>query len=262
MKKLNHQIKRRPTHNAYPNYGSTNEEDFWSGKLAKSITNDEIYVKAEWVEKGGYFDIIDDKIAVRDTRSHEGPLWGGGFAFIFFVIMAGGQISILLDGENLDAFMTVSAVIALLIIIFFIRYYYTMPSKEFIWNREDGLLTFPGFLWNENITMPISEVAFVVAGPSSHGTGGFELQIARPTGKTTYYRCSTGHTCYEDLSFLLWYMDKNRPLPPGTAFDPYRQKDFDRRKAEGFPNPLFPARFETPEATPKQQAERKQIGGW
>ena len=67
----------------------------------------------------------------------------------------------------------------------------------------------------------------------------------------------------EDMwSFTVWYMDKNRPLPPGTAFDPYRQKDFERRKAEGFPKPLYPSAIPTPEATKEQQAERERIGEW
>ncbi len=62
---------------------------------------------------------------------------------------------------------------------------------------------------------------------------------------------------YENAwSFMVWYMDKNRPLPPGSAFDEYREIDFERRKAEGFPPPLFPSRFPIPEATPEQQAER------
>lgn len=53
-------------------------------------------------------------------------------------------------------------------------------------------------------------------------------------------------------------MDKNRPLPPGTAFDDYRLQGFERRKAEGFPPPLYPSRFPTPEATLEQQKEREQ----
>ncbi|MEB3373287.1 hypothetical protein SFC43_07725 [Bacteroides sp. CR5/BHMF/2] len=36
-------------------------------------------------------------------------------------------------------------------------------------------------------------------------------------------------------------MDKNRPLPQGDAFHPYREKDFLRRKAEGFPKPIYPS---------------------
>ena len=48
-------------------------------------------------------------------------------------------------------------------------------------------------------------------------------------------------------------MDKNRPLPPGELFDPYREADFQRRKAEGFPKPLYPSDIPTPEATPSNK---------
>jgi len=54
----------------------------------------------------------------------------------------------------------------------------------------------------------------------------------------------------EYWSFYVWYMDKNRPLPPGTAFDAYRKKDYERRKAEGFPAPLFESKIPTPEYNP------------
>jgi len=64
--------------------------------------------------------------------------------------------------------------------------------------------------------------------------------------------------CYYDMSFFTWYMDKNRPLPPGSAFDAFRDKDFERRKAEGFPPPLYPSNIPTREATPAQQKERDQ----
>jgi hypothetical protein len=50
-----------------------------------------------------------------------------------------------------------------------------------------------------------------------------------------------------DFSALVWYMDKNRPLPPGKDLDPYREKDYNRRKAEGFPAPLFHSNIDTPE---------------
>jgi hypothetical protein len=38
--------------------------------------------------------------------------------------------------------------------------------------------------------------------------------------------------------------------------DPFREEDYQRRKAEGFPPPLFCSCIPTPEATPEQQAER------
>jgi len=61
----------------------------------------------------------------------------------------------------------------------------------------------------------------------------------------------------ETWSYYVWYMDKNRPLPPGSAFDAFREKDFERRKAEGFPPPLYKSVVPTVEATPEQQQERE-----
>lgn len=43
------------------------------------------------------------------------------------------------------------------------------------------------------------------------------------------------------VTFYTHYMDRNRPLPEGKIFDPYREADFERRKAEGFPKPLYPS---------------------
>ena len=65
-----------------------------------------------------------------------------------------------------------------------------------------------------------------------------------------------------NISFLYWYMDKNRPLPPDKRFDPYRQVDFERRRAEGFPKPLYPSSIRTLECTGEKRKERKDIGGW
>ena len=61
----------------------------------------------------------------------------------------------------------------------------------------------------------------------------------------------------QNWSFYVWYMDKNRPLPPGSSFDEFREKDFQRRKAEGFPPPLFKSCIPTPEATAEQQLIRE-----
>ena len=67
---------------------------------------------------------------------------------------------------------------------------------------------------------------------------------------------------HQEWSLFVWYMDKNRPLPPGTAFDPFRENDFERRKAKGFPKPIYESNIATPEATKEQQKERELIGGW
>ena len=251
-----HSYKRDLTHDSY----SRNHSD--EDAINSYITDNIIQVNISTVHDGGYFEYLDLNYGVRPVRTKSDPVFYGGVALLIFTILVIPNVKSFLNRGTYDGFSVLVIFITIIAMVFCTVYYFKMPKKEFIWNRKDGRLTFPGTIWNENITMPIESIAFGYSGPSSHGTGAYQLLITRPDKISTGYNCSTGHTAYEDLSFLLWYMDKNRPLPPGTAFDPYRQKDFDRRKAEGFPNPLFPARFETPEATPKQQAERKQIGGW
>ena len=151
----------------------------------------------------------------------------------------------------------------LLLGLFFVFYGFTMPKTEAILNRRDGLITFDGFLWQDNITMPFSEVEFCYSTGGEDLQGAFQLQIMRPNKWVTFaISIALGRDCYKEISFITWYMDKNRPLPPGELFDPYREADFQRRKAEGFPKPLYPSDIPTPEATPEQQAERERIGGW
>ena len=177
-----------------------------------------------------------------------------GGVFLFSVL-----IHIFSGGDSTDFFYLIEWIA----FIFFVIYGLTMPKQEAILNRIDGLITFDGFLWQDNITMPFSEVEFCYSTGGEDLQGAFQLQIMRPNKWVTFaIPIFSGKDCYEGMSFITWYMDKNRPLPPGELFDPYREADFQRRKAEGFPKPLYPSNIPTPEATPEQQAERERIGKW
>ena len=177
-----------------------------------------------------------------------------GGVFLFSVL-----IHIFSGGDSTDFFYLIEWIA----FIFFVIYGLTMPKQEAILNRIDGLITFDGFLWQDNITMPFSEVEFCYSTGGEDLHGAFQLQIMRPNKWVTFaIPIFSGKDCYEGMSFITWYMDKNRPLPPGELFDPYREADFQRRKAEGFPKPLYPSDIPTPEATPEQQAERERIGKW
>ncbi|AXO79323.1 hypothetical protein DZC78_02655 [Olleya aquimaris] len=154
-------------------------------------------------------------------------------------------------------------VISFLLTIFFIIYLLTKPKKEQILNRRDGLITITGFFWQKSITMKFETCEFAYSTGGEDGLGAFLLEAIRPNKWPTFdYFGYGGAECYESMSFTTWYMDKNRPLPPGEAFDRFREQDFERRKAEGFPKPLYPSKIKIPEATKAQQAERKRIGGW
>ena len=94
--------------------------------------------------------------------------------------------------------------------------------------------------------MPFEEVLAAVKG--GYGVGMATLAILRKNKLTsTSYDFDLQFRPLQSWSFMVWYMDKNRPLPPGEIFDPYRQKDYERRKKEGFPKPLYQSWIATPE---------------
>ena len=216
-----------------------------------------IYEKPSTFDKGfkKVYLVLEDFIIetdLKDTRWVFIFLLGGVFLFSVLIHIFSG-------GDSTDFFYLIEWIA----FIFFVIYGLTMPKQEAILNRIDGLITFDGFLWQDNITMPFSEVEFCYSTGGEDLQGAFQLQIMRPNKWVTFaIPIFSGKECYEGMSFITWYMDKNRPLPPGELFDPYREADFQRRKAEGFPKPLYPSDIPTPEATPEQQAERERIGKW
>ena len=216
-----------------------------------------IYEKPSTFDKGfGKIYLVAENFIVKtdlqDIRWVFIFLLGGVFLFSVLIHIFSG-------GDSTDFFYLIEWIA----FIFFVIYGLTMPKQEAILNRIDGLITFDGFLWQDNITMPFSEVEFCYSTGGEDLQGAFQLQIMRPNKWVTFaISIALGRDCYKEMSFITWYMDKNRPLPPGELFDPYREADFQRRKAEGFPKPLYPSDIPTPEATPEQQAERERIGGW
>ncbi|WP_024481103.1 hypothetical protein [Cellulophaga baltica] len=185
------------------------------------------------------------------------PHMGGGVALIVILIF------LVHSSEEWTFIYFLFFSISCIAFVFFTIYFFTMPKKEKILNRKDGLITFTGFYWQPNVTMAFTNAIFSYSTGGEDATGSFMLQVIRPTkGYTFELFGAGGGDCYDDISFITWYMDKNRPLPPGDAFDEYRLQDFERRKAEGFPRPLYPSNIPTPEATIEQQKEREKIGGW
>ncbi|WP_438710225.1 hypothetical protein ACSTS3_14135 [Aquimarina muelleri] len=147
--------------------------------------------------------------------------------------------------------------------LIFLIMHYMAPIKEIVLDRLHGKITYPRLFGNKEHRTIQFDSLHVYAAMTTSGDMAVTGKKIRIKDRKYSYTWDLESTYPEEYwSFMVWYMDKNRPLPPGTAFDEYRQQDFERRKAEGFPKPLYPSRFETPEATPAQQRERKKIGGW
>jgi hypothetical protein len=114
------------------------------------------------------------------------------------------------------------------------------PTEIFIFDRQKGTVTYPtGFMRKR--TLPFSQAVFI------HGylqNGAQYIGIRHANGVTWSNLAFDFNIDAEIIwSFLVWYMDKNRPLPPGEELDTYRQEDYERRKAEGFPKPLYMAKI-------------------
>ncbi len=176
---------------------------------------------------------------------------------LFFLITLGMSK----DKINLSVYFI--AIIPLTIALFHLIVFFLVPVKEIVLDRMNSKITYPRLFGNKEHRTIQFDSLHVYAAMTTSGDFAVTGKKIRIKDRKYSYTWDLESTYPEEYwSFMVWYMDKNRPLPPGTAFDEYRQQDFERRKAEGFPKPLYPSRFETPEATPAQQRERKKIGGW
>ncbi|KAF9658718.1 hypothetical protein ABHQ57_14350 [Tenacibaculum sp. ZH5_bin.1] len=229
----------------------------WGGYLEKLIyEKPKRKVEKEKVNDPDYYVRVDNQFFIMNNGLIGNIYIYTGLAGYFFVLFT--VVVRLFFNKSLSF---IFLFLLFLLGTFFIVYHYTRPKKELVLNRLEGLITIPNTLYFKPYTMPFKDAlaAWSVKNSGINPTGP-SLSLLHPNGFTS--TDVMGHEVIEDWSFIVWYMDKNRPLPPGSAFDEYRQADFERRKAAGFPMPLYPSSIPTPEATQEQQAERKRIGGW
>jgi len=177
----------------------------------------------------------------------------------FFILMC--FVGFLFKEEDYIA-RNIYVAVFLIPAIFCIVYGFIAPLKYLVYDRLNDTLTVPRN-FRSSIDISFSKGhgvrVFTAVRP---GTINQHLTFVSSKEKPRVGGIITELQVDDYWAFTVWYMDKNRPLPPGTAFDPYREKDFERRKAEGFPKPLYPSSITTNEATREQQKERERIGGW
>ena len=174
----------------------------------------------------------DDQFYINDLKY---GLW------YIYLYLAAGCFFISIIGLTSDKDPIFFTIIFFLIGCFCILYYYKHPKKLLILDRLNGLVTYPGFLYSKPYTMSFSDVVAKIV--SSGGRA--SLVFYHYNGITGTSISAGDYIPIRNWSFIVWYMDKNRPLPPGEAFDPYREKDFHRRKAEGFLPPLYKSNIPT-----------------
>ena len=127
--------------------------------------------------------------------------------------------------------------------ILLIVYQYTHPPQKIILDRLNGIITFPNVFYGKPITIPFDKV---LAALKLNGKNG-PVSLGFYHHKILATNIDLDYSPKSSWSFIVWYMDKNRSLPPGKLFDPYRKRDYERRKAEGFPEPLYESWIGNPE---------------
>ena len=150
------------------------------------------------------------------------------------------------DSDISQNFLLIIMIIGFLISIFLILYYYKIGTPKIIFNRENGTVTFPEGFKKRPKTYNFDDTVFYV-GYGTAQLGARHLGIRVRGGKKGYIVASM--TAENAGAFYTWYMDKNRPLPPGDRFDGYRKEDAKRLRDLGYPEPLYPMSKEVEELT-------------
>ncbi len=150
---------------------------------------------------------------------------------------------------------------------FFIQKF--MSNKLWELNRKEQTIKIPFALKRKTTLKRVSDIqsGYFIQTGGKYATVPTVVPVVWHNSKLLFCNASSlttwmdkdhkGSDTARTWSFYIWYLDKNRPLPPGDMLDPFREEDFQRRKAEGFPPPLFCSCIPTAEATPEQQAERE-----
>ena len=226
--------------------------------LEKKIELAGVNIPIESVEsKSNFIEVANDLIYKESKTARGWMSWSVG---IFLIL---GWLFLMLPGDDEGYLFNI------LVTIFFglpgigcIIYGFVAPLKYLVYDRlNDKLTVYSNFRSSVDISFSKGHGVRVYTAVRP-GTINQHLTFVSSKEKPRVGGIITELQVDLSWSFTVWYMDKNRPLPPGTAFDPYREKDFERRRASGFSKPLYSSNIPTPETTKEQQKERELIGGW
>ncbi|MDU1891899.1 MAG: hypothetical protein E6767_14525 [Dysgonomonas sp.] len=141
---------------------------------------------------------------------------------------------------------------AFLIVFAYILYYCVFgikvkSSKAIIFNRKAGTVSYPVYEDEKIVSYikPFDECDFVINEQENIPTA---LYIGH-TEDLQQNPLITYKQPQRVWSFIVWYMDKNRPLPSGEILEPYREQDQKRRSKAGFLPPLYPSEIDFSETT-------------
>ena len=183
-----------------------------------------------------FFAADDEKLVVRhDERKFLIFFMIGGIVFSTFVLIGGVSYD--------DEAMVGVAFAFILLFGVILAYLLLVPPQQVVFDRMTGMVTLP----RKHLTpvkLAFKDVFLYKHSAYTLSTEANTTLLAIAASSTKEGPCIPGEATQAWWSWYVQYMDKNRPLPNGTLLDAYRKKDYERRKAEGFPPPLYESRVE------------------
>jgi hypothetical protein len=182
----------------------------------------------------------DDKKIIMHTESPKKKRIRANI-LLFLIIAVIGLIITVIDKQPVKTWIRTYLIIFVLIpFIFFSSYsflIYRQKESIMILNREKGTVTIPCGIMRKAVEKPFREAIGFTS--SASGYGSYYIGI-RFKGHGKGDILSSWKNLPGEWAFYVWYMDRNRPLPPGNVFAEYRKRDSARLRAEGYPTPLYP----------------------
>lgn len=230
----------------------------------------DVHITFEHLKKKEYIIANNIKLVqnITTTKLNFKIFFGIGCFFLLFILIFG---IIGYDGSLLNLFKHISIVnliyiIPMLIGLFNLVLFSIIGKKVIVYNRKENTITYPCSHYNKKtITIHFNKFKFHKKLNDSRHCSRYTLvtkDISNKKDNLGVFNLYTGRFCDDFHSYIVWYMDKRRPLPPSKVFDHYRQIDYKERKENKFLKPLYSSNLVTPEATRKQRSERKEINNW
>lgn len=152
-------------------------------------------------------------------------------------------------------------------------YAFLSPKKKLIFDRQNGIVFLPQlfFLKTKRIKFKSLEASYLHRYDDGSSSEYDDISSSTTTlhlrskyyGQKYKYKKIVEHNTTQRASveylwyFMIWYMDKNRPLPYDKEFDSYRYIDYERRRKEGFPKALYKSSFLIKDKSRNRKKEKK-----
>jgi len=155
-----------------------------------------------------------------------------GYRSLFITLAAGNFLILFMGIIRLDWGIALMALDGYLILGLLFLLHEKRFKATFEFNRKNHTVTFPRGLLGKGKTLPFSEVKLIIkhrlspyVGPVK---GAYYSHLRSKDDSVTSHDLDMNVPTAESWSWILWYMDRHRVLPPSEVLDSFRIRDAQR----------------------------------